>query len=207
MVARGLSNAQLRQRMIAALGTPKHPADAVRHYVAILPVRLRLLDLHQTPYIVGNRHQPASNILAGGIFDLTFFKSCYILKVHVRFNDNSDVEKSQGEKYPHRQNYLRGDSMNKGNVKLPEDVHRMMTLRAHTHGLKYYEYVVMAIEHFEKEHEGGNGEIFVFRMQDRRRRDLLKSVAESLAAMPEDFLDVVNDHIAGFAGLVKAGAK
>ena len=92
-------------------------------------------------------------------------------------------------------------------IAIPDDAHERIKIRAAKRGLKHYEYVVMAIEHFEKEQEGGNGEIFVFRMQDRRRRDLLKSVAESLAAMPEDFLDVVNDHIAGFAGLVKAGAK
>ena len=92
-------------------------------------------------------------------------------------------------------------------IAVPDDAHERIKIRAAKRGLKHYEYVVMALEHFEKAHEGGNGEIFVFRMQDRRRRDMLKSVAESLAVMPEEYLDVVSVHIAGFAGLVKVGAK
>ena len=75
----------------------------------------------------------------------------------------------------------------KGNVKLPDDVHRRLTVRASEHGLKYYEYVVMALEYYEKAHSG-NGEILVARIPDRERRDLAKDYAEAIASVTDEWL-------------------
>jgi len=72
-------------------------------------------------------------------------------------------------------------------IALPEDVHERVKRMALDRGLKHYELVIAALEHYEKAH-GGNGEILVARIPDRERRDLAKAYAEAVASVTDEWL-------------------
>jgi len=91
-------------------------------------------------------------------------------------------------------------------VKVPDDVHRRMKARADERGLNYGSYIEMAVEHYEQAHYEDE-QIFVYRMTDIVRRDMLSRVAVALAAMPESVKKAVHYLVKGIEEVAQKGAE
>ena len=91
-------------------------------------------------------------------------------------------------------------------VKVPDDVHRRMKARADERGLNYGAYIEMAVEHFEQAHYEDE-QIFVYRMADIDRRDILNRVAVALTAMPESVIKAIHYLVKGIEEVAQKGAK
>jgi len=92
-------------------------------------------------------------------------------------------------------------------IALPEDVHERVRRMALDRGLKLYEVVITALEHYEKAHDG-NGEILVVRVPDRERRDLAKAYADAVASVTDEWLlEQLRKLTEGIVGLARGEAK